>query len=378
VSDYLKSGIIILCLLGAFGCKGENSIKRSIENGVEVVENPLYVQSDVLHVISPYREISQQKKDLIQCGLRSMGEFDVDEAGNIFIIGYKNEKNFVYKLNPTGEYLLSFGARGQGPGELERPMRPTVSGNRVYISDPKKKVVIFGTDGKFIEERRFPVGIDTADPLPDSNFVIFGINTSVPPGPDYANYFLGISDYEFSEIKVIDTYKWFFRGDRLMPFFMWRISRDHIIVINEERNYEVLEFDFSGNMVRKIKKPFLPQYADSIIKEKILGKQKPISSSKNNYIPSPLPCIRFFIADKEGRLLIMTYERGKGPESFKYDVFDSSGGLIGQIDLNLDWAGEYFGLKKYLIKNGLFYYYEDDKDGYSIMKIDKIQWPKHD
>ena len=72
-----------------------------------------------------------------------MGEFDVDEVGNIYIIGYKNEKNFVYKLNPLEEYLLSFGARGQGPGELERPMRPTVLGNRVYISDPKKKVVIY-------------------------------------------------------------------------------------------------------------------------------------------------------------------------------------------------------------------------------------------
>jgi hypothetical protein len=156
---------------------------------------------------------------------------------------------------------------------------------------------------------------------------------------------------------------------------MWRITKDHIIVINEERNYEVLVFDFSGNLLRKITKPFLPQHADTLIKEKILGKRKSISSSKRNYIPSPLPCMRFFIADEEGRMLIMTYQRGKGPKSFKYDVFDSSGVLRGQIDLNFDWAGEYFGLKKYLIKNGLLYYYEDDKDGYTIMKIDKIQWP---
>ncbi len=376
MSDYMKRGIIILFLLGTFGCDGGNLIKRIVENGVEIVENPLYVKSDALPIISPYREISQEKEDLIQCGLRTMGEFDVDEVGNIYIIGYKNEKNFVYKLDPSGKYLLSFGARGQGPGELERPMRPTVCGNRVYISDPKKKVVIFGTDGKFIEERRFPFGIDMVDPLPDGHFVIFGLDTSVPPGPDYVNYCLGISNSEFNEVNVIDTYKWFFADNKLMSFFMWRITKDHIIVINEERNYEVSVFDFSGNLVRKIKKHFLPQYADSLIKERILGKQKSISSSKSNYIPSPMPCIRFFIADEKGRLLIMTYQRGKGPESFKYDVFDSSGGLIGQIDLNFDWTGEYFGLKKYCIKNGLLYYYEDDKDGYSIMKIDKIQWPK--
>ena len=375
MSDYMKRGIIILFLLGTFGCDGGNLIKRIVENGVEIVENPMYVKSDALPIISPYREISQEKEDLIQCGLRSMGEFDVDEVGNIYIIGYKNEKNFVYKLNPSGEYLLSFGARGQGPGELERPMRPTVLGNRVYISDPKKKVVIFGTDGKFIEERRFPFGIDMVDPLPDGHFVIFGLDPSVKPGPDYVNHSLGISNSEFDEINVIATYKWFFRDDRLLPFFMWRITRDHIIVINEERNYEVLVFDFSGNLVRKIKKPFRPQYADSLIKEKILGKRKSILSSKSNYIPSPLPCIRFFIADEEGRMLIMTYQRGKGSQSFKYDVFDSSGVLKGQIDLNFDWAGEYFGLKKYLIKNGLLYYYEDDKDGFLIMKIDKIQWP---
>jgi hypothetical protein len=304
-----------------------------------------------------------------------MGEFDVDDVGNIYLIGYKNEKNFVYKLDSSGEYLLSFGAKGQGPGELEMPLKPTVCEDRVYINEPRRKIVIFGTDGTFIEERRFPKAIDSAEPLPDGRFILFGRDESALPGPDYVDYSLVLSDSNFNEIKLLDTYQWFVGDKKLMPFFMWRITKDRIMVINEARNYEVLVFDFSGNLVRKIRKVSLPQHADSVIREAILGRHKSGLLLNNDYIPSPLPCMRFFIADEAGRLLIMTYQRGKGAKSFRYDVFDSNGDSIGQIDLDLDWSGEYLGVKKYVIKRGLFYYYEKDNEGYSIMKIDKIQWP---
>jgi hypothetical protein len=375
VSDYVKGGIIVLCFMGLVGCHRGESIERSIENGTEIVDNPWQAPIAAPPIITPFREISQQRPDLVQYGLRSMGEFDVDGTGNIYLIGYKNESNFFYKLDASGGYSLSFGAKGQGPRELEMPLKPTVYGDRVYINEPRRKIVIFGTDGTFIEERRFPRAIDSAEPLPDGRFILFGRNGSTPPGPDYVDYSLVLSDSNFNDIKPLDTYRWFVGDKRLMPFFMWRITKDRIIVINEARSYEVLVFDFSGNLVRKIRKAFLPEHADSVIREAILGQHKSGLLLKNDYIPSPLPCMRFFIADEAGRLLIMTYQRGKSENSFSYDVFDSNGELIGQIDLDLDWSGEYLGVKKYVIKEGLFYHYGKDKEGYSIMKINKIQWP---
>ena len=59
MSDYIKRGIIILCLMGTFGFTGGGSIERIIQEGLEIVENPLYGKSDALPIISPYREISQ-------------------------------------------------------------------------------------------------------------------------------------------------------------------------------------------------------------------------------------------------------------------------------------------------------------------------------
>ncbi|MDW7760702.1 MAG: 6-bladed beta-propeller [Acidobacteriota bacterium] len=375
MSGYVKGGMIAFCIAGLFGCHGSDPIMRSFENGTEIIENPVRSPMDASPILTPYMEISQQRADLVQYGMRSMGEFVVDDEGNIYVVGYKNERDHFYKLDASGEFVLSFGASGQGPGELEMPLRPTVYKTRIYVTVRKNKLVVYGTDGKFIEERRLPFGVDTAEPLPEGRFLLYGFDSSAQPEPDNSHYALFITDSDFNEIKRLDTNKWYFGGDKYPPFFMWSITKDRIFVVNEERNYEIRVFDFSGNLVQKIRKAFLPQEADSVVREGILGPQHSDPSLHKGYIPSPLPCMKFFIADEEGRLLVMTYERGRGAKSFIYDVFDSNGDLIGHMDLDLEWAGRYFGPQIFVMKNGLFYRYDTDDEGYNILKIDKIRWP---
>jgi hypothetical protein len=372
---YVKGGVIAFCIAGLFGCHGSDPIMRSFENGTEIIENPLRSPMDASPSLTPYMEISQQRADLVQYGMRSMGEFVVDDEGNIYVVGYKNERNHFFKLDASGEFVLSFGARGQGPGELEMPLRPTAYEDRIYVTVRKIKLVVYGTDGTFIEERRLPFGVDTAEPLPNGGFLLYGFDANASRGSDWSPYTLVITDSDFNEIKRLDTYKSYYGGGKYPPFFMWRITKDRIIVINEERNYEIRVFDFSGNLVRRIRKAFLPQDADSVVREGILGPQHSDPSLYKDYIPSPLPCMKFFIADEEGRLFVMTYERGQDEKSFIYDVFDANGDLIGHMDLDLEWTGRYVGPQIFVMKNGLFYRYDTDDEGYKILKIDKIRWP---
>lgn len=370
-----KVQIIGTCLLFLFECRLEGQIKKFVENRTEVISNPIRVKTEVLPTISPIINIPEQRKDLIQSGLRSMGEFDVNDAGDIFIVGYKNQKNYITKLSASGEYVISFGRKGQGPGELEMPIRPSAVGDRLYITDRMKKLVIYDTQGVLINELRLPIGVDSAEPVSNEGFLLFGRDGNAPPGPDYAYYKLVLADRDLKEIRVLDRYRWYFTDKTLMPYFMWRITKDRVIVINEERNYEVWVFDFNGALVRKIRKDYLPQHADSFIRKAILGSNYFDSQKEQGYIPSPLPCMRFFISDELGRLFIMTYQRGRGPKSFVYDIFDKNGELIGKINFDFKWSGQYFGLKKFLIKNGRFYFYEEDEEGYLTMKINKIMWP---
>ena len=51
----------------------------------------------------------------------SAGEFGVNGQGGITIVAFKNRKDFIYRFDPRGRLIRSFGPYGQGPGEIDWP-----------------------------------------------------------------------------------------------------------------------------------------------------------------------------------------------------------------------------------------------------------------
>ena len=147
-----------ISLLASCGSK-QPQIDRIREGGVEVVIN---------HV-EPYRikgqpstfslekvfSIDTERTDLAEAGMGSAGEWDADDEGNVYIVGFKNEWNFIYRFDSSGRLLGSFGRRGQGPGELQWPfLSGIVSAGRIALTDNMHKFIVYDLNGKVLQETR--------------------------------------------------------------------------------------------------------------------------------------------------------------------------------------------------------------------------------
>lgn len=53
--------------------------------------------------------------------------------------------------------------------------------------------------------------------------------------------------------------------------FIWRVSAEHIYIANEERGYEILDYDLEANLRRKIRKDYRPVAATNEVKRDRLG-----------------------------------------------------------------------------------------------------------
>jgi len=368
---YFLIGILSSC------ATEELKIQRKNEEGVEVVINhvdPYKIKGEAYSFdLDEEIVISEERKDLIDLGMMSMGEFAVDSNGNIYIVGWKNINNFIFKFDRHGNFITSFGRRGQGPGELEMPMRPGTIGDKFYITDRGKKIVIYDKKGNLLEEKYFTVRASEGEVLNNGKYLLFGGSSGIKTDV-YAPLSFSLFNSEFKKIKDLDIYKLHYRNERLPPFFMWRVTKNNIFIINEERGYEILVYDLEGNMVRKIRKAFRPVPASKEIKMIIMGPQYTETGPRSNYVPDPLPPIRFFEVDDENRLFVMTYEKGEKPGEFMYDIFNSEGVFVGRKSLNLRWADLFFGVKYQSIKNNRLYCYRENEEGYMEMVVSRIKW----
>src|SRR5665647_951754 len=151
----MKKPLYILLGIGLLAsCGGrETRIDKVIEDGVEVVLNhiePYRIKGQPTTIaLEKVLSIDLEREDLARAGLMSGGEWDADDDGNIFIVGFKNIENFIYRFNRTGLLIGSFGRRGQGPGELLGPSLSGVYGGEIALSDfAGMKYVVYDLNGR--------------------------------------------------------------------------------------------------------------------------------------------------------------------------------------------------------------------------------------
>jgi hypothetical protein len=347
-------------------CGTKDRIDRVREGGVEVVIN---------HV-EPYRlkgqpstfslekvfSIDMERNDLAELGMGSTGEWDADSEGNVYIVCFKNAKDFIYRFDRTARLLGSFGRRGQGPGELQWPFLGGVSATgEIALVDYMQKFIVYGLDGSLLREVKLKRPALHIDALENGKFLNFAIRPEPSASGTYTDA-LTLCDSEFSELKVLDRYVTTMDNSRQVPFFMWRVSGGRIFIANEARGYEIWVYDLEGNLVRKIRKEYRPVRVTGEIRDAILGpEQRRAGISQTKYFPDPLPPLNQFFSDDEGRIFVMTYEPGPNPGEYIWDIFNPEGVFVGRKALNLLWAALYLGPRYTFVKNGHLYCHQEKK-----------------
>jgi hypothetical protein len=374
---------LFCCLFGAsllISCAGKQpQIARTYEDGVEVV----------LNHIEPYRvkgqpstfslekvlSIDLERVDLAEAGLGSAGEWDADDEGNIFIVGFKNKENFIYRFDRNGNLMGSFGKRGQGPGELQWPFLSGVcASGEISLTDYMQKFIVYDLNGALLREVKLKRSALHIDPLKNGKYLTFGFRPDLSTRDSFVDA-LALGDSEFQDLKILDLYKRSSDNSRQVPYFMWRISGDRIFIVSEARGYEIWVYDLEGNLVRKIRKEYRPVRVTEAIKASILGPDYRRSGiPQDKYFPNPLPPLNQFFADEEGRIFVMTYEPGPNPGEYLWDIFNGDGVLIGRQALDFQWAGLYLGPRYTFVKKGHLYCHKEKETGFDELLVYKMTW----
>ena len=382
-----KSILAFLMAMTLFSCSPKDrEAEIFMEDGVRVVVNRIEpyeikgVPTD-LRLEEVFR-IDTEKEEMAEIGLTDIWRFDVDSEGNIYLLGYTIRENSLFKFDNDGNFLMSFGRRGQGPGEVQRPRFVKVSSDdRIYVLDSgNTKLIIYGKDGGLISE--IPVDPSLVEVTPLNNEKYLVKQRSIPE--DDASEILALDSLlicgkDFQKESELDTEKIpSIAGiTRFRPLFsvFYSLAGNTIFVGNSEKGYEILTYDSEGNVVGKVRKQYQSVKVPQDVKEK-LGELL-ARMGRTISFPEFLPSFQYLFSDDQGRLFVMTYEQDEVSREYLYDVFSPEGFFFTRMRLGNYGHLEYFGGEgplDVIAKAGRLYCIFEKEKGYKELAVYRMIW----
>jgi hypothetical protein len=255
------------------------------------------------------------------------------------------------------------------------------SNDNIIISDEaNRKIIFFDNSGELDKEVSYVSNIESALSLENGNYLIRRRirDDSLKSLP----HKLILSNANFEEIKELDVYNQplFWEGGNKMPYraflFEWRITKDRIYIGNEQRGYEILVYDLDGNLLRKIRKDYIPSAMPEYLKEE---SEKSLADNPDAqrwfYVPKETPPFNSFFIDDDERLFVRTYEEGLNEDEYVHDVFTSDG-----IYFSRQILKSYGKLSPDLMpliavaKSNKLYCLQEKESGYKELVVYKMKW----
>ena len=346
-------------------------IKIKIENGVQVVYNPIKPapppgSPKSLNLTEDLCIAEDEAGDFVFSEIRTI---EVDDEGNIYVADSKEVCVKVFDKN--GKQIRKFGKKGQGPGEIQFFTRVHMfAGKEIMIYDGgNSRLSFYSLDGEFLRE--IPAGkYRFSRAIPDSKGNILG---QVAVFGDRFAYEIKKFDPELNpivEVATIELERISNVLDMVSPVISVRLMRnDHFAWGNSEK-YEIFIVNPEGKTIRKIIKDYTPVKITEADKEEMkkdaFGERGIPPGYKLKFSKNYHP-FYYFICDDEDRIYVQTYEKDKKGDIY-FDVFDEEGRYIVRFSLP---DGEY----PYIIKNNKMYTYNrETEEGFPIVKRYDMQW----
>lgn len=380
----------------SFCSPAPNAVHKIKEDDVEVVINhmePYQIQGEPSSLLIKERfVIDLEDEHLAALGLTDVYGFDVNSEGDIYFFRppLSQAGDLVFRFNCHGEFVSSFLPRGEGPGEIQFPSFQKINHqDELPITDAaRSKIRFFDKEGQQIRELPVEIFIGTMGnmlcPLINGNYLI---RRSKPNEHDYGMLMaLSLFDPDFKEIIELDSFelKQPIRSDRFrlpMRISAWCLAGQYICVGSEDQGYEIRVYDLNGAMLRKIRKDYQPIRVSQQFKQEIHQKleHSPPDLKKKIYFPDVFPPFQFIFSDDEGHLFVMTYEAGKYPHSYVFDIFNPDGIFIGRFDLEAVLNDPFFLPQSpfdswITMRKGRLYALREKDSGYKQLVIYNTIW----
>lgn len=333
----------------------------------------------------------------------SLYSFDVDDAGNIYLLDILGATVSIY--DKDGKLIYNFGKKGQGPGEFGNPVCLALSkNNRIHILDRSRKTVqTFDFKGNPRDHQLLgSVGILNSLSFDSRGSVYIQHRLSKAALKDEKRLkpevmgmsFLSKFDSKFEKVMDIDEWEDSFRrksrtGEVLSmlyhDIFYYQITSDDCLYYGNSSRYEIYQMTPQGRVTRIVRKKAkrIPAVEKDLVK--ILEDYPDLKQAKDSLrISSAKPFFAdFHVLDNIG-LLVTTYKDEWNDEGILFcDLFDQRGVYIAMVKVPryYSWSQHNVEFEK---RNRIF---KNDKC-YSIMPIEKgealalvrhsveLKWPR--
>ena len=376
-----KTWCLLLCFTFFLSCgPKQNKVEKIVEDGVEVVINhlePYKVEGiEATLILEQEMIIDTESNEIVETGLVDMEAFDVDKAGNLYIILWTSNENFVYKFDNRGKFVKSFVRRGQGPGEIEwGGSVKFISDNELMIRDPgKTKFSIFNTEGEFLRDELQKSHVYVDKIFSNGKYLVSWQDNF--PNLEYFKNHLGLSESGFENIKEIYTYS--FPNVRVAKkayapgnFWITGTSKDHIFIGDGELDYNILVFNLEGNMIRKIRKMYEPVELSEEYKRNFFERRKKNPIMEKYELRKHFPPFQYLFTDELGRIFVMTYEQGSSLNEWIFDIFTVDGVFFGRVPIKSRLDSRQIAIRtKY---NHIYSICEKDS-GYKELVVYNMRW----
>ncbi len=301
----------------------------------------------------------------------------VRDDGALFLLDAK--ECTVKAFDAKGKFLFSFGKKGQGPGELNLPTGLTVTpAGEILVEDTiNRRLAYFSGAGKFLRHQALTQALGLGGLVMDSRGRMAGRSLAVDGGK--IGYAIQTFDQELKPVKTLARVELGELGRMKMDvlsgvagILLAADGRGNVFV-GSSKGYVIRVFDFDGRPVRTIERDYDPVPMPKEEREKMtkmLGEMPAagaVDPKKMFEIPSHMPPYAYFTVNQDGRLLVQTYEKEKGPRDRVFDVFDADGRYIARVPLAngvIAWRGDrIFGI-------------EENENGFEVLKVFRLRWEK--
>jgi len=355
----------VICICGCLmGCQKQDSAWKgtiSDENGVTVVKNPKEPMygADVFSLEEELAITDDAGGD--ECIFSQIRGIDVDASGRIYILDWREAKVFIF--DSDGTYIKTFGRQGQGPGEMNMPVTIKItSRNEIAVGNLRQNMNFYTLEGDFVRN------INTAKAgslgmTIDSDYNLFG--TLIVQDEENPRYELIKFDPEMNRLHSYGSSP--LPDERnFNPFsggtFVYAVRYDDFVFFGDHQTYEILVYNPSGKIVKKISKVYDPVVITQEEKDRIMERMPPDIKVS---IPKFHTPYYWFYLDDEGRIFVQTNEKVEEGDGYYYDVFNPEGKCLAKIPLKM---------RPYLIKKNKLYTVESDEEGFLTVKRYRIDW----
>ncbi|KPK89056.1 hypothetical protein AMJ80_10290 [bacterium SM23_31] len=268
----------------------------------------------------------------------------VDGEGNIYVLDAGNYR--VQKYDREGKFLASFGRKGQGPGEFERPLSLAIDRNgNLYIADQgKNRVIVLTPEGK--ELRTFKFGERV------SPFKLFS-SVNILTGTTARDMIISLDEknkeYEKPVVQIynkdgslkkefgkpVDYNDMFFNSMGNSIYFTFDQNNNVFISFGYQNRIE--KYSPAGELFFTSERPLNYEISRPKSKmEETSGGGLVLTMPKMNNVSSGIG------VDYKGRIWVTTYRKQRekdDPEPYlELEIYDNEGILLGKIPWSEDFT----------------------------------------